>query len=381
MSLIVDEHRRYIADAVRIDRFRQAVRETIRPGMVVADVGSGTGILGLLALAAGAARVHSIESTGMLEVARSLAIANGFADRFHPHQSNLHDLRLPERVDVCIADFIGRFGFDAGAFDIYPYCATHLLKPGGRVVPSDFSMFVAPVERPDLAADAHFWGGSRHGFSLASVAVWGVNTSYPCSLVVPDLLGDPGLVARLPTTALPPPGGVRCELELRISRPGTLHGLGAWCSAQLSPGVEMTNSPVAPERIRRRNLFLPLAQAVDVSSGDTACVRLTILPVEALVTWSVEVVGPDGIRHPRQSHSTFRGLLLSRASLRRTNPESRPRLNPRGFARLTALQLCSEQRPLKEIEDLVWERHKNLFATRDQAAGFVSEMVSRDAAE
>jgi predicted RNA methylase len=69
VSLIVDEHRFYIEDRPRIDAFRRAVREVVRPGASVVDLGSGTGILGLLACEAGAARVYSIEMTGMIEVA------------------------------------------------------------------------------------------------------------------------------------------------------------------------------------------------------------------------------------------------------------------------------------------------------------------------
>src|SRR5919112_4705572 len=69
VSLIVDEHREYLSDSTRLTVFRRAIRECVPPGAVVADIGSGTGILGLLACEAGAARVYSIEATGMIEIA------------------------------------------------------------------------------------------------------------------------------------------------------------------------------------------------------------------------------------------------------------------------------------------------------------------------
>jgi type I protein arginine methyltransferase len=381
MSLIIDEHRHYLTDAARVERFRQALTRALRPGMTVADIGSGTGVLGLLALAAGAARVHAIEATGMIEIARAVAVANGFQDRFHLHQSDLRDVRLPERVDLCVGDFIGRFGFDAGAFETYPLCTARLLTEGGTLMPSALSMFVAPVERADLAADAHFWTERRHGFDFSPVSEWAVNTGYPAHLSAGDLLGAPACIGRLPTGELPPAEGIRREVDLRIDRPGTLHGLGGWCSAELVPGVEMTNSPLSADRIARRNVFLPLSSAVGVAAGDIVRARISILPLEVMVTWSVEVHGPGGLRQPRQTHSTLRGMLLSRAMLRRSRPDATPGLSPRGFARLTTLQLCAERRPLREIEAGVWERHRELFATRDEAAGFVAEVVSRYAAD
>ena len=117
MSLIVDEHRFYIEDRPRIDAFRRAIGEVVRPGAVVVDLGSGTGILGLLACEAGAVRVYSIEMTGMIEVARAVATRNGFADRIRwVHDESTH-ATLPERVDVVMCDQVGHFGFEAGVFE------------------------------------------------------------------------------------------------------------------------------------------------------------------------------------------------------------------------------------------------------------------------
>ena len=43
MSLELDEHRHFLQDAHRIDAFRQAIAEVVKPGAVVVDLGSGTG--------------------------------------------------------------------------------------------------------------------------------------------------------------------------------------------------------------------------------------------------------------------------------------------------------------------------------------------------
>ena len=81
MSRVIDEHRRYVRDAVRIGAYERAIREIVRPGDVVVDLASGTGILGLLACRAGARRVYAVEVTPLAHLARELAESNGLTDR------------------------------------------------------------------------------------------------------------------------------------------------------------------------------------------------------------------------------------------------------------------------------------------------------------
>ena len=70
---MLEEHRVYLSDRVRLAAFRRAIRAKVRPGMVVLDLGAGTGILGLMALRAGAARVYAVKARPVLQAAREQA--------------------------------------------------------------------------------------------------------------------------------------------------------------------------------------------------------------------------------------------------------------------------------------------------------------------
>lgn len=374
MSLIVDEHREYLSDSVRLAAFRRSIGEVVRPGQVVADVGSGTGILGLMALQAGASRVYAVEATGMIEIARALAAANGFADRWHAVQGHSAEVRLPAPADVLVSDFVGRFGFDAGLFEIYPDVARRWLRPGGTLLPSRVAMFLAPVERPDMHAQVTFWKRPCAGFDASPAFTWAVNTGYPVTLAPGDLLGGGAEVFAAPTSE-PLPPSFRNEVGLRVTRAGTMHGLGGWASALLSPGVTMTNGPGAADRIARRNVFLPLARPVVVEAGDVVRVQFGLRASDHIVNWRVDLPSRPDAMGP-ETHSTLSGMLLSRDDLRRTSPDFVPVLTPRGEGRLTTLQLCDGRRSLREVEDLVYARHPALFQSRGEAAAFVAEVVS-----
>ena len=114
MSLIVDEHRQYLADPHRLAAFERAITATVKPGDVVIDLGAGTGILGLFACRAGAARVYAIDDGSIIGLARELCRANGYSDRVVFVKGLSSRIALPEKADVAVSDQIGRFGFEAG---------------------------------------------------------------------------------------------------------------------------------------------------------------------------------------------------------------------------------------------------------------------------
>ncbi len=376
MSLIVDEHREYLSDATRLAVFARALAHHVAPQSIVADLGTGTGILAVLACRAGAARVYAIESTGMVEIARAVATANGFAGRIHVIKADVAEVALPERVDVIVGDFVGRFGFESGIFESYPAAAAALLKPGGVVIPSEITLSIFPVESTGLDERVRFWQAPRQGVVVAPAEDWALNTGYPAAIGAVALLGDAVEVARVPTTSVTA-HSLGADVRLVIRRAGVLHGLGGAFAAQLAPGVTLTNAPTAVERIARRNVFFPVRTPVEVTEGDMVQVRMRILPTESIVSWTVEVRAADGAVRMRSAHSTLHGLLIAREDLARARPDFVPALTRRGNARLTVLALCDGRRTLSEVERGVYDLHQELFETPAEAAAFVAEVTSR----
>ena len=112
----LDFHRSMLVDEERCRSFMRAIFKTVRPGDIVLDIGSGTGILALFACLAGARHVYALEHDGVIEVARRICRDNGFGDRVTFVRDWSTNVELPERVDVVITETIGNIGFEEGSW-------------------------------------------------------------------------------------------------------------------------------------------------------------------------------------------------------------------------------------------------------------------------
>jgi protein arginine N-methyltransferase 1 len=375
MSLLIDEHREFLSDRARLDAFERAIADAVRPGDVVADLGSGTGVLGLLACRAGASRVYSVDKSGMAPFARRIAAENGFGDRVIAVRGHSTRVDLPERVDVVVSDMIGRIGFISGGADALIDVKRRWLKPGGHLMPSQIQTWIAPVEEAALYANIDFWNTPIQGFDMSAVRPSAANTGYPHAFEPRDLMAEPAIGAECDYTSTDAEV-VRGRAVFTAARAGTCHGIGAWFVAALSPNVTLTNRPGAPDRINRRNAFLPLEHPVTLQAGDVITVDLTVRPVDFVVSWSVHCARA-GERLASFRQSTLQGMLLGREDLATSAERSKPLLNRWATARATVLALCDGSRELGDIEQLVFERHRDLFTHASQAQVFVAEVVTR----
>jgi type III protein arginine methyltransferase len=140
-------HFSIVRDELRNAAFDAALRRAIRPGMRVLDIGTGTGLLAMMAVRAGAAEVISCEmNPSVAQAARKIIAANGYADRIcvvGKHSSGLDlegDVGGP--VDVLVAEIINK---DLVGEYVLPVMeeAPRFLKSGGCVVPARGSVRIA----------------------------------------------------------------------------------------------------------------------------------------------------------------------------------------------------------------------------------------------
>lgn len=145
----------------RTEAYIQAVRAAVRPGDVVVDLGSGTGVFGVAALRAGAARVYAIEASPMAALVRRVAAANGVADRMTVVRGWSHGIRLPEPADLVVSELVGNEPLAEGILGTTADAVRRLLRPGGRLVPSGLRILATPMQVPPAVRRSAVVGPER----------------------------------------------------------------------------------------------------------------------------------------------------------------------------------------------------------------------------
>ena len=147
----VPVHRRMLSDQVRLDAYRRAIEETVQPGDVVVDAGSGTGILALYAAKAGARKVYAIEQSDFADWIPVMAEHNGFGDVIQLVRGNFGEVELPEPADVLVTETFGAWALAEGAASELDRCIQRNLKADGKLIPSHIQMHAFGLSnRPEI---------------------------------------------------------------------------------------------------------------------------------------------------------------------------------------------------------------------------------------
>ena len=371
MPATLEEHYSYLADQTKVERYRAAIEKAVEPGQVVLDLGCGSGLLGLMALRAGAGKVLFVEEGSAIEMARRAVAEAGFADRAEFFQSNSFNLALPERVDVIVCDHVGYFGFDYGILALLADAGQRFLKPGGIIIPAEITIQLGLAEAESARNLVGRWRGDHVPGEFHWVSTASANAKHAVNLKSEHLVSN---VVDADTLVL---GNTATEFlswqaEFTASRDATLDGLLGWFDCRLHGDTRMTNSPAVDDALERPQAFLPLEEPVLVSKGEPVNVTVMVRPVDHVIAWAIEVHGQ------RHALTTFNGLLLDNAALDRGRPDRVAHLNSRGLARQIVLSYCDGQRTVADVESLVLQAHPDLFPSASATRTFVRNVLASD---
>jgi protein arginine N-methyltransferase 1 len=364
-----------ITDTGRMEAFRQALQQTVTPDSVVVDIGTGAGIMALLACQCGARRVYAIEPGNVIQVGRELAAANGYTQRIEFIQALSTQVALPEPADVIVSDLRGTLSFFQHIIPAIVDARRRFLAPGGRLIPQRDTLWAAVLEAPNLYQGLVApWSGDFYGLDLSLGWRLSANSFQKAAVKPERLLVAPQSWATLDFETVESPD-VAANIVWTVTRPGIGHGLVLWFDCTLAPGISFSNAPGEPDHIYGRTFF-PWLEPVPLVLGETVSVSLhaDLVGDDYIWRWDTRIRDVGGQVKADFRQSTFFGDPLSPARLRQMARDHVPALAKDGQIDRLIMEMMDGQTSLGDIAGRLVAEFPHRFASEGEALTRVGEL-------
>jgi type I protein arginine methyltransferase len=285
------EQERMLADGQRMAFYQQAIRQHIKRGDRVIDLGTGTGILAALASRQGAAHVYAIDHSDILKHARTLAIANQIENvEFVATHSSAFNTEGP--VDVILHEQMGDCLFDEDMVANVTDLRDRLLKPNGLILPSVFEFFCEPINITNARLVPFIWELNVCGYDYSCLEYNRPQDSSYYHLSSSDLnlvdhfLGQPEPVLTIDlhtvnAADLPP----QITFTREVINAGRLDGFAIYFRARVDHDLTLSSDPTDPQRAPHWGFRILRCEGEIYAEGDVIETTLTVGKWPELDTW------------------------------------------------------------------------------------------------
>ncbi len=282
-----------LADKVRNAAFAEALKRVVKPGeSVVADIGAGTGFLGILAGKLGAKECHLYETADVWAVGKQIAEKNGITNCRFIHRYSTQ-VKNPVPADIVVSETLGNYALEEHIVETMDDARQRFLKPGGILIPGILRQYACPVVSDRLIQEFDIWADVGYGIDFDPARAIAFHNAYVRTMHTDDLLRGDGAVQVIDTIDFTEPNGSQRALstQWKLAADMAVHGVALWWEAELVPGVMLSTSPY-DKPTHWEQIFLPIPKPIQGKAGDALLLSLhsdTRLKTGMNLTWQLSL--------------------------------------------------------------------------------------------
>lgn len=291
-------HLTMLSDGKRLKAYRQALKKAIIPGKsIVVDIGTGTGILAMMAAKLGAKKVYAIEATSISNIAETLISNNGLSQKIEVIRGYSTNISLPEKADIVVSETLGFTGFEEKIIEIFADAKDRLARKGAVLIPNTVSLFLVPVSDSIVRKTfMSFWRQPVGGFNYGYLFQLAANNIYSRLLISKeDWLSQPIDILKVVL------GDKRNSVQLgstkfAVERNSKLEGFAGWFTTNLFRDLILTSNPGQQQAKENhwQQFFIPVDQPLMLHKGQEVKIDLSMGTVKGVVSFTWEVTQLDG---------------------------------------------------------------------------------------
>lgn len=265
---VPDWHARMMNDRTRARAYDAAIRRAVTPTSRVFEIGTGAGLLAMMAARAGAREVVTCEfNPAVAEVAREIIARNGFADRITvltKHSGSVTIEELGGRADILLSEIVDDSILGEGVLPAHEAAIRDLLKPGGTVIPA-WGIIRAALVDTDMA-DASYLD-HVDGFDVRAFRKL-INHSNKISSNDPHIRLASDAIDLFRFDLADPAASLAATTTVSLTASGgPINAVARWIALQLDDETRYENCPNAGFRACWEIPLFPLADPVDLAAG------------------------------------------------------------------------------------------------------------------